>query len=323
MGSPYDPNQPTRLGPPDGQQPAPGQQPYGQQPYGQQPYPQQPYQQQPYGQQPYGQQPQGAQPYGQQPYGQQPYGQQPPPPPASSGGGKKWWFIGGGGLLLVLIVVVAVVLAFTLGGGDSSSDEPKVPTASAQALVLPESAFPDITGEFTLDTEQSGDDGTTVDNEKCDKLVNTPDTNADYTERELTETPESSEVFFGLDSYNADVTKPANGSYDDFEDILDACSTFTLNLEEDGETIPVKLKLDKQTLPIDGDYKAFRMVGEFDVEGIEIHMVGTLAVGEERGVAFSVGHSTFSDSPPSVSSEVNSNLAEMFTAQRQQIKDAA
>lgn len=66
------------------------------------------------------------------------------------------------------------------------------------------------------------------------------------------------------------------------------------------------------------------MVGEFDVEGIEIHMVGTLAVGEERGVAFSVGHSTFSDSPPpSVSSEVNSNLAEMFTAQRQQIKDAA
>lgn len=311
MGSPYDPNQPTRLGPQDGQQPY-GQQPYGQQPYGQQPYPQPGYGQQPY----------SPQPGGQQPYGQQPFGQQPPPPPASSGGGKKWWFIGGGGLLLVLIVVVAVVLAFTLGGGDSS-DEPKVPTASAVALLLPESEFPDITGEFTLETEQSDDDGTTVDNEKCARLVKTPDTSADFAQRELSETVDGGEVFFGLDQYSADVTKPADGGYDDFDEILSACETFTLNLEEDGETIPVAMKLDKQTLPISGDYKAVRMTGQFSISDIEVHMVGTLVVGEERGVSFSVSHNTFSDSAPSVSSEVTSNLAEMYTAQRQQITDAA
>ena len=306
MGSPYDPNQPTRLGPQDGQQP-----------YGQQPYPQPGY-----GQQPYSPQPGGQQPYGQQPFGQQPFGQQPPPPPASSGGGKKWWFIGGGGLLLVLIVVVAVVLAFTLGGGDSS-DEPKVPTASAVALLLPESEFPDITGEFTLETEQSDDDGTTVDNEKCARLVKTPDTSADFAQRELSETVDGGEVFFGLDQYSADVTKPADGGYDDFDDILSACETFTLNLEEDGETIPVAMKLDEQTLPISGDYKAVRMTGQFSISDIEVHMVGTLVVGEERGVSFSVSHNTFSDSAPSVSSEVTSNLAEMYTAQRQQITDAA
>ncbi|MCK8615790.1 hypothetical protein [Gordonia sp. C13] len=311
MGSPYDPNQPTRLGPQDGQQPY-GQEPYGQQPYGQQPYPHPGYGQQPY----------SPQPGGQQPYGQQPYGQQPPPPPASSGGGKKWWFIGGGGLLLVLIVVVAVVLAFTLGGGDSS-DEPKVPTASAVALLLPESEFPDITGEFTLETEQSDDDGTTVDNEKCARLVKTPDTSADFAQRELSETVDGGEVFFGLDQYSADVTKPADGGYDDFDEILSACETFTLNLEEDGETIPVAMKLDKQTLPISGDYKAVRMTGQFSISDIEVHMVGTLVVGEERGVSFSVSHNTFSDSAPSVSSEVTSNLAEMYTAQRQQITDAA
>ncbi|TYQ04494.1 UNVERIFIED_ORG: hypothetical protein L601_000600001670 [Gordonia westfalica J30] len=311
MGSPYDPNQPTRLGPQDGQQPY-GQEPYGQQPYGQQPYPQPGYGQQPY----------SPQPGGQQPYGQQPFGQQPPPPPASSGGGKKWWFIGGGGLLLVLIVVVAVVLAFTLGGGDSS-DEPKVPTASAVALLLPESEFPDITGEFTLETEQSDDDGTTVDNEKCARLVKTPDTSADFAQRELSETVDGGEVFFGLDQYSADVTKPADGGYDDFDEILSACETFTLNLEEDGETIPVAMKLDKQTLPISGDYKAVRMTGQFSISDIEVHMVGTLVVGEERGVSFSVSHNTFSDSAPSVSSEVTSNLAEMYTAQRQQITDAA
>ncbi|GAB99260.1 hypothetical protein GONAM_08_00510 [Gordonia namibiensis NBRC 108229] len=311
MGSPYDPNQPTRLGPQDGQQPY-GQEPYGQQPYGQQPYPQPGYGQQPY----------SPQPGGQQPFGQQPYGQQPPPPPASSGGGKKWWFIGGGGLLLVLIVVVAVVLAFTLGGGDSS-DEPKVPTASAVALLLPESEFPDITGEFTLETEQSDDDSTTVDNEKCARLVKTPDTSADFAQRELSETVDGGEVFFGLDQYSADVTKPADGGYDDFDEILSACETFTLNLEEDGETIPVAMKLDKQTLPISGDYKAVRMTGQFSISDIEVHMVGTLVVGEERGVSFSVSHNTFSDSAPSVSSEVTSNLAEMYTAQRQQITDAA
>ncbi|ASR04330.1 hypothetical protein [Gordonia rubripertincta] len=322
MGSPYDPNQPTRLGPQDGQQPY-GQQPYGQQPYPQQGYGQQPYGQQPGGQQPYGQQPYAQQPGGQQPYGQQPYGQQPPPPPASSGGGKKWWLIGGGGLLLVLIVVVAVVLAFTLGGGDNSSDEPKIPTASAVALLLPESEFPDITGEFTLETEQSDDDGTTVDNEKCAQLVNTPDTSADFAQRELAETVDGGEVFFGLDQYGADVTKPADGGYDDFDDILSACETFTLNLEEDGETIPVAMKLDEQTLPISGDYKAVRMTGQFSISDIEVHMVGTLVVGEERGVSFSVSHNTFSDSAPSVSSEVTSNLAEMYTAQRQQIADAA
>ncbi|MDV7100913.1 hypothetical protein R4227_12400 [Gordonia amicalis] len=330
MGSPYDPNEPTRLGP-QGGQPAPGQQPYGQQPHGQQPYPQQqpqgqqPYpQQQPYGQQPYGQQPYGQQqPFGQQPYGQQPYGQQPPPPPSSSGGGKKWWFIGGGGLLLVLIVVVAVVLAFTLGG-DNNSDEPKVPTASAVAMLLPEAEFPDITGEFTLDTDQSDeDDGTSVDNEKCARLVESPDTTAEYAERQLSETADSGEVFFGLDEYSVDVTKPADGSYQDFDEILSACQSFTLNLEEDGETVPVAIKLEKQNLPISGDYKAFRMTGEFTISDIEVHMVGTLAVGEERGVSFSVAHNTFSDSAPSVSSEVTSSLAEMFTAQRQQIKDAA
>ncbi|MHC3004259.1 hypothetical protein [Gordonia sp. GN26] len=311
MGSPYDPNQPTRLGPQDGQQP-----------YGQQPYPQPGYGQQPYPQPGYGQQPYSQQPGGQQQYGQQPYGQQPPPPPASSGGGKKWWFIGGGGLLLVLIVVVAVVLAFTLGGGDSS-DEPKVPTASAVALLLPESEFPDITGEFTLETEQSDDDGTTVDNEKCARLVKTPDSSADFAQRELSETVDGGEVFFGLDQYSADVTKPADGGYDDFDEILSACETFTLNLEEDGETIPVAMKLDKQTLPISGDYKAVRMTGQFSISDIEVHMVGTLVVGEERGVSFSVSHNTFSDSAPSVSSEVTSNLAEMYTAQRQQITDAA
>ncbi len=321
MGSPYDPNQPTRLGPQDGQQPH-GQQPYGQQPYPQQGYGQQSYGGQPGGQQPYGQ-PYGQQPGGQQPYGQQPYGQQPPPPPASSGGGKKWWLIGGGGLLLVLIVVVAVVLAFALGGGDNSSDEPKIPTASAVALLLPESEFPDITGEFTLETEQSDDDGTTVDNEKCAQLVNTPDTSADFAQRELSETADGGEVYFGLDQYSADVTKPADGGYDDFDDILSACETFTLNLEEDGETIPVAMKLDEQTLPISGDYKAVRMTGQFSISDIEVHMVGTLVVGEERGVSFSVSHNTFSDSAPSVSSEVTSNLAEMYTAQRQQIADAA
>ncbi|KAF0969045.1 hypothetical protein [Gordonia sp. YY1] len=327
MGSPYDPNQPTRLGPQDGQQPS-GQQPYGQQyppqPHGQpqQPYGQ-PYGQQPYPQQqPYGQQPQAQQPYGQQSYGQQPYGQQPPPPPSSSGGGKKWWFIGGGGLLLVLIVVVAVVLAFTLGGGEDSS-EPDVPTATAVDMLLPESGFPDVTGEFTLETEQSDDDGTSVDNERCARLVESPDTSADYAQRELAETADSAEVFFGLDQYSADVTKPADGSYQDFDEILAACESFTLNLEEDGETVPVAITLEEQTLPISGDYKAFRMTGNFTISDIDVHMVGTLVVGEERGVSFSVAHNTFSDSAPSVSSEVTGNLAEMFAEQRRLIEDAA
>ncbi|MFE0751547.1 hypothetical protein [Gordonia sp. NPDC058843] len=330
MGSPYDPNQPTAMGPQGPQQPgwppAGGHQPgdpqatpaqppppgsFGGQPFGQPPHGQQPYGQGPQGQQPYAQQP-----YGQQPYGQQPFGQQPPPP--SSKGGKKWWFIGGGGLILVLIVVVAVVLALTLSGGD---DEPSIPTASALELVLPEDQFPDITGDFTTETGSTDDDGSTVDNEKCATLVNSQQTTGERAERELTETSSSSEILFGLDNYSADVTKPADNGYDEFDEILSACSSFTLTL--DSGDVPVALTLDEVELPIDGDYKAVRMTGAYEVRSLELHLAGILVIGEERGVSFSVTHNTVDDTPPAVDSAVNNNLAEMFAAQRQVIKDAA
>ncbi|MEO9330307.1 hypothetical protein [Gordonia aurantiaca] len=328
MGSPYDPNQPTQLGPQGGQQPgwppAGGQQPYGQQ-YPQQPG--QPYGQQPPGQQPpYGQQPPGQQPYAQQPYGQQPYGG-PPQPPKSSGGGKKWWwFLGGGGALLVIIVVVAVVLAFTLGRGGDEEQAP--PAASAVDLVLPESDFPEITGEFALNTDQSEDDDTSVDNETCARLTDSSTSNGDFAQRELTETSSSSEVFFGLDSYSADVTKPSD-DFAEFDQILDACSSFTLTLKDDNGDIPVAIKLEKAELPIDGTYKAFKMTGEFSfgedlgLPETEVYLVGVMVYGEERGTGFSVAYNTFSDEKPSVGSEIENNLAEMFDKQRQRIADAA
>ncbi|AFR50106.1 hypothetical protein [Gordonia sp. KTR9] len=317
MGSPYDPNQPTAMGPQGPQQPgwppAGGHQPGGHQPGGPQAAPGQPHSG-PYGQQPYGQQPFGQQPYG-QPYNQQ-FGRQPQPP--TSGGGKKWWIIGGGGLVLVLIVVVAVVLALTLSGGD---DEPSVPTASALELVLPEDQFPDITGDFTTETGATDDDGSTVDNEKCKTLVDSQQTTGERAERELTETSSSSEILFGLDNYSADVTTPADSSYDEFDEILSACSSFTLTLD-DGD-VPVALTLEKVELPIDGDYKAVRMTGAYEVSGFELNLAGIIVIGEERGVSFSVTHNTVDDTPPAMDSEVSNNLAEMFAAQRQVIKDAA
>ncbi|WP_439029575.1 hypothetical protein [Gordonia terrae] len=319
MGTPYDPNQPTAMGPQGPQQPGwppAGQQPYGQQPSGQQPYGQQPGIQQPFGQQPHGQQQYGQQPYGQQPFGQPPYGRQPPPP--KSGGGKKWWFIGGGGLVLVLIVVVAVVLALTLIGGD---DKPSTPTASALEMVLPEDRFPDITGDFTTETGNTDDDASSVDNEKCATLVNSQQTTNERAERELTETSSSSEILFGLDNYSADVTKPADNGYDDFDEILAACSSFTLTLD-DGD-VPVALTLTEVDLPIDGAYKAVRMTGAYKVGAFELNLAGILVIGEERGVSFSVTHNTVDDAPPAVDPEVNNNLAEMFTTQRQIIRDAA
>lgn len=320
MGSPYDPNQPTAMGPQGPQQP--GWPPSGgHQPGGPQPAPGQPPNPGPYGGQPYGQQPYGGHPYGQQPYGQQPYGQpfgQQSPPPAKSGS-KKLWFIGGGGLVLVLIVVVAVVLALTLrGGGD---DEPSIPTASALQLVLPEDQFPDITGEFSTETGSTDDDdGSTVDNEKCATLVQSQQTGNERAERELTETSSSSEILFGLDNYSADVTKPADNGYDEFDEIVSACSSFTLTLE-DGD-VPVTLALEKVELPIDGDYKAVRMTGEYEVGAIEVHLAGIIVVGEERGVSFTVTHNTVDDAPPAMDTTVSNNLAEMFTAQRQIIADA-
>ncbi|MGP3705548.1 hypothetical protein [Gordonia paraffinivorans] len=321
MGSPYDPNQPTQMGPQGGQQPGwPGPQPGAGGPgFGAQPG--QPYAQQPYGQQ-YPPQP-GQQPYGQQPYGQQPYGP-PPQPPSSSGGGKKWWFIGGGGVLLILIVVVAVVLAFTLGGGD---DEPDVPTTSAVDMLLPESEFPDITGEFELDTAQSGDDDDiSVDNEKCARLVDSQ-SGGDYAQRELTETPSSGEIFFGLDAYSAEVTKPADDTYDTFDDVLAACSSFTLTLKDDGGDIPVAVKLEKADLPIGSNYKAFNMFGEFSIDAagdeVEVYQIGTYVYGEERGVSFGVGYNSFSDEKLSVDSQIENNLSQMFAKQRQRIKDAS
>ncbi|OUC79685.1 hypothetical protein [Gordonia lacunae] len=324
MGSPYDPNQPTAMGPQGPQQPgwppAGGNQPGGPQATPGQPPSPGPYGGQPYGQQPYGQQPYVQQPYGQQPYGQQPYGQQfgQQPPPARSGGGKKWWFIGGGGLVLIVIVVVAVVLALTLSGGE---DERSTPTASALDLVLPEDQFPDITGDFTTETGATDDDGSTVDNEKCATLVKSQQTTGERAERELTETSSSSEILFGLDNYSADVTKPADNGYDDFDEILSACSSFTLTLGE-GD-VPVALTLEKVDLPIDSDYKAVRMTGEYEVGTVELHLAGILVIGEERGVSFSVTHNTVDDTPPAVDTAVNNNLAEMFAAQRQIISDAA
>ncbi|MCG7633858.1 hypothetical protein MHN80_16205 [Gordonia McavH-238-E] len=329
MGSPYDPNQPTAMGPQGPQQPgwppAGGHQPGGphatpgqppnQGPQGGQPYGQQPYGQQPFGQQPYGQ-PFGQQPFGQQPYGQQPFGQQPPPP--SSGGGKKWWFIGGGGVVLIVIVVVAVVLALTLSGGE---DEPSTPTASALDLVLPEDQFPDITGDFTTETGSTDDDGSTVDNEKCATLVDSQQTTGERAERELNETSSSSEILFGLDNYSADVTKPADNGYDDFDEIVSACSSFNLTLD-DGD-VPVALTLEEVELPIDSDYKAVRMTGAYEVGAFQLNLAGIIVIGEERGVSFSVTHNTVDDTPPAADPEVNNNLAEMFTAQRQIITDAA
>lgn len=320
MGSPYDPNQPTAMGPQGPQQP--GWPPAGgHQSGGPQATPGQPSSQGPHGgQQPYGQQPVN-QPYGQQPFNQphgqpfgQPFGQQPPPP--SSGGGKKWWFIGGGGLVLIVIVVVAVVLALTLSGGD---DAPSTPTASAVDLVLPEDQFPDITGDFTTETG-TDDDGSTVDNEKCATLVNSQQTTGERAERELTETSSSSEILFGLDNYSADVTKPADNGYDDFDEILSACSSFTLTLDE-GD-VPVALTLREVELPIDSDYKAVRMTGAYEVGAFQLNLAGILVIGEERGVSFSVTHNTVDDTPPAVDPAVNNNLAEMFAAQRQIISDA-
>ena len=321
MGQPYGPNPepfggrgpvgpghpPQAPGPNYGQPPqyGPGTQ-HGQQPqYGQPPQ---------YGQQPqYGQPPQYGQSYsgqGGQPFGQypgQPYAQQPgmfPPggrPPRRTG--TVWWIVGGIVAVIVVVLVVAVVLVFTLGGNGSRS----TPTATAAALLLPQSAFPVAGGTFSESSGSSAntdkaDDAISVDKPECKRLGFGSTASGDGAARIQTIGDSGSLTSV---TYSALVEKSDDPDLtSNLDHLMTTCKDFTATVTTSGASVAFPIHIEPLTVSgIDGSYHALTMTGSASGGYSTFTLKSVMVIGVERGVVFveeydSSGTSTASTPEP-------------------------
>ena len=253
-------------------------------------------------------------------------GPYPSPTPPSGGGSKKLLWLGGGVAALVVVAIIALVLALTTSGDDNDSGKP-APVAAAKDLVLSESGFPSsVGGEFSTSdgNDDDDDDDVTIDNDACNSIVNAEsEGNREKASRELT-ISRSGTGSFSEPSYEAEVTKPVDGSeLDDFDDIVSKCSDFTMTINNDGTPVTATMTMSTFSVPgITGTYKAATMTGAFEMSGVKVNLIMHVVLGIERQVGIEITHSLVSTGAESASG-VESDLASMFNQQRELIANAS
>ncbi|NKY93920.1 hypothetical protein [Gordonia sputi] len=327
-----------QYGPPQDGQPQYGQPQYGQTPYGQPQYGHPQFGQTPYGQpqhsQPQFGHPQNAQtPFGATVAGYPGYPGQPGNPYAPQQGGtppgpqrrtgKGWWIAAGAVAVIVVVMIVAVVLVFTLGGERGKP----MPTATAAALLLPQSDFPAAGGTFADSNGESGekdktDYSLTVDKPECKRLAYGSSASGDGAARMQT----LGDLASGsLASYSASVEKSADPQLtSDLEQLRSTCETFTATVTGFGTSTEVHINVTPLTISgINGSYHAMTITSSADDVQSTLKFASAMVIGVERGVVFIEQYDVFGTSTASTtSSETTGNLATMFNKQRSIIADA-